>query len=199
MNSYPKSFSNLIEIFTKLPGVGPKTAERYAFHLLRFNNKDLETFGNVVANFKKKIKICKKCFTLSDADLCHICSDTKRDQKLLCVVENIADMYSIEKSGTYKGLYHILQGVLSPIDGIVPENIRISELVQKIKKEDIEEVIIATSTSLEGDMTASYIANIIKNNSIKISRIASGIPVGSNLKYMDKMTIKQSIDDRKQF
>ena len=137
MNSYPSSFSRLIDIFTKLPGVGHKTAERYAFHLLRFKKRDLEFFAGAILNFKDKIKICKNCFALSDSDLCNICSDENRDRKILCIVENIDDMYAIEKSGAYNGLYHILQGVLSPMDGISPEDIRISELIKKISNDNL--------------------------------------------------------------
>jgi recombination protein RecR len=196
MNHYPISLLNLIKNLSRLPGIGEKTAERLAMHLLKAPPSESRQLAHSILEIKDKIKLCKLCFAMSDKELCQICSNPSRNTELLCVVEQPADMAAIEKSGGYNGLYHILQGVLSPMDGIGPDNIRIRELLSRIGQGKIKEVIIATSTNVEGEATASYLANRIEKFPIKISRIASGVPIGGDLKYVDRVTLKRAMDSR---
>ena len=196
MNHYPPSILNLIKSLSKLPGIGEKTAERLAMHILRAPRREAEQLSNHIIEVKDTIRLCSMCFGLSDTDICNICSDRTRTPSLLCVVEQPADMVAIEKSGAFTGLYHILEGVLSPMDGIGPDNIRIKELTSRIAKGGIKEVILATSTNLEGEATAAYIADHIENYPIKVTRIASGVPIGGDLKYVDQITLKKAMETR---
>jgi recombination protein RecR len=196
MNHYPPSILNLIKSLSKLPGIGEKTAERLAMHILRAPRREVEQLSNRIIEVKDTIRLCSMCFGLSDTDICNICSDRTRTSSMLCVVEQPADMVAIEKSGAFTGLYHILEGVLSPMDGIGPENIRIKELTSRIAKGGIKEVILATSTNLEGEATAAYIADRIENYPIKVTRIASGVPIGGDLKYVDQITLKKAMETR---
>lgn len=201
MYGYPDSVARLIEEFRKLPGIGEKTAERLVLHLLKASENDSLKLAGAIAGLKKNTRMCSKCFALTDQDICRICSSEKRDRKTICVVERPADMASIEKSSSYSGLYHILQGAISPMDGIGPAELRIRELFRRIPDEQIEEVIIATGTSVEGEATASFIAENLKKmfNGLKISRIASGIPMGGDLKYFDQVTLKRAMEKRYDF
>lgn len=201
MYGYPDSVARLIEEFRKLPGIGEKTAERLVLHLLKASENDSLKLAGAIAGLKKNTRMCSKCFALTDQDICRICSSEKRDRKTICVVERPADMASIEKSSSYSGLYHILQGAISPMDGIGPAELRIRELFRRIPDEKIEEVIIATGTSVEGEATASFIAENLKKmfNGLKISRIASGIPMGGDLKYFDQVTLKRAMEKRYDF
>jgi recombination protein RecR len=201
MYGYPDSVARLIEEFRKLPGIGEKTAERLVLHLLKAPENDSLKLAGAIAGLKKNTRMCSKCFALTDQDICRICSSEKRDRKTICVVERPADMASIEKSSSYSGLYHILQGAISPMDGIGPAELRIRELFRRIPDEQIEEVIIATGTSVEGEATASFIAENLKKmfNGLKISRIASGIPMGGDLKYFDQVTLKRAMEKRYDF
>jgi len=196
MNHYPISLLKLIKNLSRLPGIGEKTAERLAMHLLRAPSDESRQLAHSILEIKDKIKLCKLCFAMSDKELCRICSNPSRNAELLCVVEQPADMAAIEKSGGYNGLYHILQGVLSPMDGIGPDNIRIRELLSRIEQGKIKEVIIATGTNVEGEATASYLTNRIEKLPIKISRIASGVPIGGDLKYVDQVTLKRAMESR---
>lgn len=196
MNHYPKSVLDLIENLSKLPGVGKKTAERLAMHILRAPGSEAEKLASSIISLKKNMRLCRKCFALSENDLCSICSNPARDASLICVVERIADMVAIEKSGGFKGLYHVLQGVLSPMDGIGPDDLRIRELFGRIKRESVKEVIVATSTNVEGEATASYLAKKIKEKGVKVTRIASGVPMGGDLKYVDQVTLKMAMEGR---
>lgn len=196
MNHYPSSILKLIKSFSRLPGIGEKTAERLAMHILRAPCREAEQLSNSIVEVKDKIRLCSICFGLSDTDICNICSDRTRTSSMLCVVEQPADMVAIEKSGAFTGLYHILEGVLSPMDGIGPDNIRIKELTSRIAKGGIKEVILATSTNLEGEATAAYIADRIENYRIKVTRIASGVPIGGDLKYVDQITLKKAMETR---
>ncbi len=196
MNHYPVSLLKLIKNLSRLPGIGEKTAERLAMHLLRAPSDESQQLAHSILEIKDKIKLCKLCFAMSDKELCRICSNPSRNAELLCVVEQPADMAAIEKSGGYNGLYHILQGVLSPMDGIGPDNIRIRELLSRIEQGKIKEVIIATGTNVEGEATASYLTNRIEKLPIKISRIASGVPIGGDLKYVDQVTLKRAMESR---
>lgn len=196
MSHYPSSILKLIKSLAKLPGIGEKTAERLAMHILRAPRREAEELSNRIVEVKDTIRLCSICFGLSETDICNICSDRTRMSSILCVVEQPADMVAIEKSGAFTGLYHILEGALSPMDGIGPDNIRIKELISRIANGGIKEVILATSTNLEGEATAAYIADRIENYPIKVTRIASGVPIGGDLKYVDQITLKKAMETR---
>jgi len=196
MSHYPPSVLKLIKHLAKLPGVGEKTAERLALHILRAPRTEAEQLSRSIVEIKEKVRHCSLCFSLSDTDICQICSNPARTSSMLCVVEQPADMVAIEKSESFKGLYHILGGALSPMDGIGPDNIRIKELVSRIAQGKIEEVILATSTTIEGETTADFIADHLGNPLVKITRIASGVPVGGDLKYVDQVTLRKSMETR---
>jgi recombination protein RecR len=197
MSYYPASIQNLIKNIAKLPGIGEKTAERLALHLLRGSRQDAEQLANSILNIKDKVRLCSRCFALSDGDLCRLCRDPARDPACLCVVEQPADMVAVEKSGAFHGLYHILSGALSPMNGIGPEDIRIRELIARIDKDQVKEIVLATSTNVEGEATASYIAQVLDTYPIKVTRIASGVPMGGDLKYVDQVTLKRALETRR--
>jgi len=199
MSYYPQSILNLVKSFSRLPGVGEKTAERLSMHVLRMPRSEAERFSRSILEVKEKIKLCSTCFSLSDHDRCRICMDEARDASILCVVEQPADMIAIEKSGSYSGRYHILQGGLSPMDGVGPDDIRIRELLSRVKDGIIKEIILATSTMLEGEATASYIAECLKEMPVNVTRIASGVPMGGDLKYVDPLTLKKAMETRNVF
>lgn len=196
MNHYPSSILKLIKSFSRLPGIGEKTAERLTMHILRAPRREAEQLSNSIVEVKNKIRLCSVCFGLSDTGICNICSNRERTSSILCVVEQPADMVAIEKSGSFTGLYHILEGVLSPMDGIGPDNIRIKELISRISQGEIKEVVLATGTNVEGEATAAYIAERIENYRIKVTRIASGVPIGGDLKYVDQVTLKKAMETR---
>ena len=196
MNHYPASIVKLIRNFSQFPGIGEKTAERLALHVLRAPRKSAEALSQSILEVKDRVRLCSKCFTLSDTERCSVCEDTTRDAALLCVVEQPADMASLEKSGGYPGLYHVLGGCLSPMDGIGPEEIRIEELVRRVREGSVREVVLATGTSLEGESTASFIAQRLEPFPIKVTRIATGVPIGGDLKYIDQMTLKRALETR---
>ncbi len=196
MNYYPASIQNVIKNISRLPGIGEKTAERLALHILKAPRIEAEHLARSIVELKDKIRLCTSCFALSDSDLCSICSDPARDRSLLCVVEQPADMVSVEKSGAFKGLYHILSGVLSPMNGVGPHDIKIRELMSKIKKGNVKEVVLATGTNVEGEATASYIAQLLEKFPVKVTRIASGVPMGGDLKYVDQVTLKRAMETR---
>lgn len=196
MQQYPISIQELIRCFAKLPGVGEKTAERLAVHVLKRPAEEGEQLARAIVAVKKNVRLCTCCFGLSDAERCHICSDERRDSRLLCVVEQPADMISIEKSGAFRGLYHILGGALSPMEGIGPEELRVRELLERVRAGDVQEVVLATGTSVEGESTAAYLAAQLSALGVCVSRIASGVPVGGDLKYVDKMTIRCAMESR---
>jgi recombination protein RecR len=199
MSHYPRSINQLIKHLCKLPSIGEKSAERLALYLMNAPESELLELSRSIANLKQSIKSCAHCFSLSDADVCRICEDPHREAELLCVVETPADMVAIEKAGAFSGKYHVLQGLLSPMDGISPEDIRIKELIQRVEKGIIKEIIIATGTSLEGEATASFIAEALSNLHVKITRIASGIPMGGEVKYADQVTLKKAMESRRAF
>jgi recombination protein RecR len=196
MHYYPSPIVNLINHISRLPGIGLKTAERLALHILRSSRIEAEQLAGSIVDIKEKIRLCTLCFGLSDKPVCDICGDPARNAGVLCVVEQPADMVAVEKSGAYRGRYHILQGVLSPMDGIGPENIRFNELMNRIRTENIEEVVLATSTGVEGEATASFIRDRLKQVPVRVTRIASGIPVGGDLKYVDQVTLKRAMEGR---
>ena len=196
MSYYPASIRTLIKNIARLPGLGEKTAERLALHIVRAPRQEAEELAQSLLNIKDKVKFCSKCFALSDSELCSLCSDPARDPSVLCVVEQPADMVAIEKSGAFGGMYHILSGALSPMNGVGPENIRIRELMTRIQDDQVKEVVLATGTNVEGEATASYIARLLGKHQIKGTRIASGVPMGGDLKYVDQVTLKRAMETR---
>lgn len=196
MQYYPESMNRLIRSLCRLPGIGAKSAERLALHLLQAPDAEVSLLAKNIGELKQQVRICATCFSLSDTKECRICKDPGRDAGLVCVVESPTDMTAIEKSGAYKGVYHILQGLLSPMDGIGPADIRIAELVKRVAAGGFREVIIATATNIEGEATAAYIMNRLKPYTIKITRIASGVPMGGELRYVDQVTLKKAMEAR---
>lgn len=195
---YPKSIAALIEQFQKFPSVGPKSAQRMAFYLLRMPKSDVENFARAVIEAKEKTKTCEICYNISSASPCEICSSTSRDRSVICVVAESKDLIAIEKTNEYKGLYHVLQGLISPIDGIGAEDIRIKELLNRLTDELVKEVILAISPSVEGEATSLYLTRLIKPFGIKVSRIAFGLPVGADIEYADEITIAKAIEGRRE-
>lgn len=196
MKHYPEPIVKLINSLTTLPGIGKRTAERLALHILHAPNHEAATLAADIIDMKTSIKLCSTCFALSDKETCQICSDPQRDHSLICVVENPADMVAIEKSNAFSGIYHILGGVLSPMDGIGPDDIRIAELLKRADKGNIKEIILATKTNVEGESTSSFILEKLKNKAITLTRIASGIPMGGDLQYIDQLTMQKAMEKR---
>ena len=196
MDYYPGSIKTLIRSLARLPGIGQKTAERLAMHILQQPKEDAHRLARSIVELKEKLRLCSRCFALSDDVLCRICNDPSRESGLICVVEQPADMASIEKSGAFKGRYHVLGGVLSPMDGIGPDDIRIAELATRVEKEDVREIILATGTNVEGESTAAYIAGVLAPMPVEVTRIASGVPMGGDLKYVDQVTLKRAMESR---
>ncbi len=196
MEIYPPSLGRLIEQFSKLPGIGRKSAERLALHVLKGPKGLAEGLAQSLLEVKEKVKFCSVCFGLTDRDPCPICTDQRRANGSLCVVEGPGEQLAIEKSGAFYGRYHSLQGVLSPLDGIGVEDLRIAELMTRLRNENIKEVILAINPSVEGESTASYLTELLKGKDITVTRIALGIPLGGDLKYIDSMTLKRSLENR---
>jgi recombination protein RecR len=196
MEIYPSSLGNLIDQFSKLPGIGKKSAERLALHILRGPREFAESLAQSLVEVKERIRFCSICFNLTDEDPCPICADQRRANGILCVVEGPGDQLAIEKSDAFRGRYHVLQGVLSPLDGIGVEDLRIADLMSRIRSEGIREVILAINPSVEGEATVSYLTDLLKEKNLTVTRIALGIPLGGDLKYIDSMTIKRSMDNR---
>ena len=195
---YPESMVNLIEEFAKMPGVGSRTAERFAFYILGAPRETVESLSKLMVKVNENIHYCQDCFNLSEESICHICSDPTRDHSLLCVVQDPKDVIAIEKAGDYRGIYHVLLGALSPLEGIGPKDIRIKELLPRLKKGEIKEVIIGTSSDTEGDATALYLLKQLKTLKIKVTRIAHGVPVGSALEFVDKATLSRAFRHRQE-
>jgi len=196
MYHYPPSILSLIKHLSRFPGIGEKTAERLAMHILKMSHSDAQQLAHSIMALKESIQLCCMCFALSDSKVCKICSDASRDSSTLCVVEQPGDMASIEKSGAFRGLYHILQGALSPMNNIGPDEIHFRELMERVKSEPVKEVVLATSTSVEGEATASLIADRLAQFEIKITRIASGVPIGGDLTYVDQVTLQRAMETR---
>jgi recombination protein RecR len=196
--SYPRLISNLIERLTKLPGIGPRSAERMAFWLLNHSREEAEGLAKSIVTLKDGLMFCRVCNNLSDTDICLICSDTARDEKTICVVENPKDVLAIERSGAFNGHYHVLLGTISPADGVGPEDIKIPQLINRVKEQNIGEVVIATDPDNEGEMTALYLVKELKPLGVKISRIGVGLPMGSSLEYADMSTLGMSMTTRRE-
>lgn len=196
MHYYSNQITKLIETLSSLPGIGTKSAQRLAFHIIDMPLEQVNTLVTAITEAKKNIQYCKKCFTLTDQEFCPICSSTKRNSRVIMVVENPRDLAAYEKTGKYEGLYHVLHGAISPMLGIGPNDIKLKELMKRLSEETVEEVIIATNSSLEGETTAMYISKLIKPTGIRVTRIASGVPVGGDLEYIDEVTLLRALDGR---
>ena len=198
MSGFPVSMRELVAEFSKMPGIGPKSAERLAFYILRAPKADAERLAKSVLKVKESVRFCKLCNNLSDEEVCGICKDSSREKELLCVVEEPKDIVTIEKAGNFNGLYHVLLGSLSPLDGIGPSDLKISELLDRVKKEKFKEIIIATDFNTEGEATALYLLKVLKGSGAKLTRVAYGIPVGGGLEYADQATIIKAFEGRRE-
>ncbi|MCD4833068.1 MAG: recombination mediator RecR [Bacteroidales bacterium] len=198
-NFTSKLLESAVDEFAKLPGIGRKTALRLVLHLLNQEKEDVNHFGETIIKLRNEIKHCKSCNTISDTDICNICSDLSRDTSVICVVENARDVMSVENTHQFKGLYHVLGGIISPMDGIGPNDLKIDSLLQKIKEENVKELILALSTTMEGDTTNFYLYKKFKNYKIKITTLARGVAIGDELEYADEITLGRSIVNRTLF
>jgi recombination protein RecR len=202
MSTLPKSIQNLISEFSKLPGIGPKSAQRLTFYLLKSPHIDIQSFAAAVANLQKDIIYCAICHNMAETDPCKICSDPKRNPNLICVVEDPLDVVAMDQISDYTGVYHVLGGVISPLDGVGPENLKIKELLSRLEKATEAEIILATNPSLEGEATAMYIAKQLKQpqySHIKTTRIARGLPTGADLEYADEYTLSKALEGRREY
>ena len=198
MSAYSPSIEKLIESFEKLPSIGHKTAIRLAYHMLDMSDDEIKEFTTSITDAKQKLKYCSICFNISDTDPCPICSDAKRDQSTICVVEDVRDIMAMERTHEYKGVYHVLHGTISPLNGIGPDEIKIKELLNRIRDNEIKEVIIATNPRVEGEATSIYLSKLLKAFNIKVTRIAHGIPVGGDLEYTDEITLMKAMEGRRE-
>lgn len=198
MNYYAKPLNRLIGELSRLPGIGGKTAQRLAFHIMSMDEKDVNTLADVIKQAKKEMVYCSVCGNLTDRDPCAICSDRSRDESTICVVESPRDLVAMEKIKEYHGYYHVLHGTISPMDGIGPDDINLKSLISRLGNENVKELIIATNPTIEGEATAMYIARLIKPSGIKVSRIAHGIPVGGDLEYADEVTLLKAVEGRRE-
>lgn len=194
MQGIPKSLQKLIDSFTVFPGIGKKTAQRLAFHVLRMNREEAANLARSIVDTKDKIQHCSRCYNISEEDPCEICTDVKREQSIICVVEDAMDVIALEKTSEYHGLYHVLGGLLSPLDGIGPDDLNIDALVTRI--DGVDEVILATNPSVEGETTAHYLSKLLKPKGVGVSRLARGIPVGSDVEYLDEATLSRALEGR---
>lgn len=198
MKHYAKPLAKLISELSKLPGIGGKSAQRLAFHILSMEDKEANTFAEAIIDAKKNMRYCSICGNLTDVDPCSYCADTSRDPKIICVVESPKDVMAMERIREFHGLYHVLHGAISPLDGIGPEDINLKSLIVRLQNNDVEEVILATNPNIEGEATAMYISRLIKPSGIKVSRIAHGIPVGGDLEYADEVTLSKAMEGRRE-
>lgn len=198
MSAYPKPVSQLIETLTYLPGIGPKTAERLAFFIISMPNNKINHIMSALKNARDNVFTCGTCNNITDRDPCSICSDSARNQQMVCVVQDARDVVAIEKVQGYNGKYHVLQGTISPMDGVGPEELNIKQLINRINEEDIEELVVATDPTVEGEATAMYLNKLVKPMGVKITRLAYGLPMGGDLEYADEMTLQQAFEGRKE-
>ena len=198
MSYYSPSIEKLIEAFEKLPSIGNKTAARLAFHILDANEEETNEFIQAIQDAKRNLKYCSQCYNITDTDPCPICANEKRDHSTICVVEDVRDVVAMERTHEFKGVYHVLHGSISPMNGIGPDDIKIKELISKLGENNVKEIILATNPRVEGEATAIYISRIIKPLGIKTTRIAQGIPVGGDLEYTDEVTLSQALEGRRE-
>jgi len=194
LNSFPDSLNDLIDEFSRFPGIGRKTPQRMAFYVLNSNDNLANDLSNSILTLKSKIRFCEKCYGISEDRLCMICSNPRRDSSTICVVENPADIYTFEKTSIFKGLYHVLGGVLSPLDGIGPDQLEIKSLLERVEPEN--EVLVATNATIEGEATCLYLANLLEERAVNVTRLARGLPIGGDLEFVDDATIMRAIEDR---
>lgn len=196
MGYYPKTLERLVLELGKLPGIGEKTAQRLAFHIINLSDEEISNLSEALVSAKAKIVLCKVCFNITDKEICDICENPKRDQHTICVVQNSRDIFAIEKTREYHGLYHVLHGAISPLDGIGPQDIKARELLLRIGENDIKEVIMATNATVEGEATAMYLGNLISPLGVMVTRLAKGIPIGADLEYTDEITLIKAFEGR---
>ncbi len=198
MNYYSTPIARLINEFAKLPGIGRKTAQRLAFYIIEMPKEEAKLLSRAIVEAKESIKYCSICTNLTDQEICNICGDKRRDPEIICVVEDPRDVVAMEKTKEFRGYYHVLHGVISPLEGIGPEEIRIKELLSRLAKDEVKEIILATNPNVEGEATAMYLSKLVKPMGIKVSRIAYGIPVGGDLEYADEITLSKSLEGRRE-
>jgi recombination protein RecR len=196
-NAYTAPVQSLIDELGRLPGIGPKSAQRIAFHLLKLSSEDANRLAHAIREAKEKVRFCERCFNVADAPLCPICADDRRDHTVVCVVEESRDIVAIERTGEFRGRYHVLLGAMSPLEGIGPEQLKIRELLNRIGPEGIQEVIVCTNPNTEGEVTAMYLARMLKPLGLTVTRIASGLPVGGDLEYADELTLGRALEGRR--
>lgn len=195
---YPEPIAKLIDAFTRLPGIGPKTATRLAFHVLNMDEEHVMEFAKSLVNVKRNLHFCSVCCNITDIDPCRVCQDRSRDASTICVVQEPRDLVAMERMREYEGQYHVLHGAISPMEGIGPEDIRISELLKRLSNEEVKEMILATNPNIEGEATAMYLSRLVKPFGIKITRIAHGLPVGGDLEYADEVTLSKALEGRRE-
>jgi recombination protein RecR len=195
---YPEPIAKLIDAFTRLPGIGPKTAARLAFHVLRMKEDDVIDFAKALVSVKRNLFYCSVCCNITDTDPCRICQDKSRDNSVICVVQESKDLVAIERMKDFQGQYHVLQGAISPMEGIGPDEIRIAELLRRLSDERVQELILATNPNIEGEATAMYLSRLIKPFGIRVTRIAHGLPVGGDLEYADEVTLSKALEGRRE-
>ena len=199
MITYARPLMKLLELLEKLPGIGPRSAERIAFYLLRTSKEDTRQLAQAIVDVKERLRFCDICFNLGESSRCQVCQDSARDPSILCVVEEPKDVLAIEKTGAFRGLYHVLLGAIAPLDGVGPELLKIDELLRRLSDGMIQEVVIATDADRDGETTAAYLAKLLRaHNSLKVTRLASGIPVGSHLEYADQATLAKALEGRRE-
>ena len=196
--NYARPLLRLLELLEKLPGIGPRSAERIAFYLLRASKEDVHQLANAIADVKDSLRFCEVCFNLSESSRCQICQDPSRDPSVLCLVEEPKDVLAIEKTGAFRGLYHVLLGAIAPLEGIGPELLKLDELLQRLSNGAIREIVIATDADKDGETTAAYLAKLLRSHPVKLTRLASGIPVGSHLEYADPATLTKALEGRRE-
>ncbi|MDD5447822.1 MAG: recombination mediator RecR [Actinomycetota bacterium] len=199
MAFYAAPLEGLLERLSRLPGIGPKSAQRIAFHLLSVPKEEALSLARAIVDLKEKVHYCKVCFNITEGEICGVCADERRDRSTICVVEEPRDVLAVERTGVFAGLYHVLGGAISPIDGVGPEELRIRELVNRVRDGGVGEIVVATNPNAEGEATAIYLANLLKPLGIKVSRIASGLPVGGDLEYADEVTLGRAMEGRREF
>lgn len=195
---YPEPIAKLIDAFTKLPGIGPKTAARHAFHVLRMKEDDVIDFAKALVNVKRNLHYCSVCCNITDVDPCRICQDKSRDASSICVVQESRDLIAMERTKEFQGYYHVLQGAISPMEGIGPDEIRVAELLKRLSDERVQEMILATNPNIEGEATAMYLSRLVKPFGIRVTRIAHGLPVGGDLEYADEVTLSKALEGRRE-
>jgi recombination protein RecR len=197
-SAYTPAVQTLIDEFGRLPGIGPKSAQRIVFHLLKIPEDDVKRLARAIVDAKENVRFCTQCFNVADSDLCPICADPRRDGTVLCVVEESRDVVAFERTGEFRGRYHVLLGAMNPLDGIGPEHLKIRELVGRLGAEDIDEIVLCMNPNTEGEVTALYLARLLKPLGVKVTRIASGLPVGGDLEYADELTLGRALEGRRE-